>query len=1064
MANTVKILVVEDEAVVSMHVISRLKSMGYEVPGGAATSEEALRLAEAHHPQLVLMDIRIRGKVDGIDTAVELRRRWQIPVIFVTAYAEDGTLERAKQAEPLGYILKPFEDRELKTVIEIALHKHRSEQELRRAHRLFAVLSQVNQAIVRERHQPELFRKICEIAVENGHCALCWICRLDESTGRMVPIASNGRSPEDLENLAFYTEKIPDFTYPSSVCYRSGETCCVRGADPVEDLCRLGSLLRARGYHSCASLPLRRQEEVHGIMILVARAPDFFQEREQSLLEEVALDVSYALDQMDKEAYRQRLESAWRESEERYRRLVESSKDSILVHREGRILFANTAAAELAGASCSMELKGRSLLEFVPEEARERIAAIIFRATTGVFTPLQEQRIQRLDGAIREVEVASSPMVYEGQAAFLVVIRDLTERRQIETALRESEARFRTVFENAPAAVAVFRQGKIIYANPKVLELWGYQDPSEIVGHSVLKLVSPEVRDEIAEMARRREAGQPVAWEYDSVGMRRDGSRFYFHNAVARSEFEGSPAFFSIVTDITARKQAEERIQEQAALLDIAHDAIAVFDMDNRVQFWNPAAERVFGWKASEMIGQTRFAQLAYRDCLEQVKEARKQVLAEGSWIGELPLRDKNDRKVLVRSSRTLVRDKQGEPKAVLVVNTDLTEQKQVEAQLMRAQRIESVGRLASGVAHDLNNILAPILMLTDLLRPKLKEAEDRATLELMKTNSQRGADIVRQLLIYSRGDAEQMVELDLRRQVREIIKMARETFPKSIQFEAHLPADVPLVKGDPTQIHQVLLNLVVNARDAMPMGGSIAIGLEGMILEEDLAQRYPGAKPGPYVVLKVVDTGSGIAPDIIDKIFDPFFTTKTAEKGTGLGLSTVMGIAKGHHGFVQVQSQLGRGTEFLVYLPSCNGASTQEEDGGSVPEVSGSGELLLFIDDEEVLRLQTRRWLESKGYKVLVAADGLEALGLYTRRQQEVQAVFVDLWMPYMDGLSTIRQLRKISADVPIIAMSGLPQFEEELQRSNAPVQAFLPKPWSPQQLSRVLRGVLESNGRGRS
>jgi len=446
---------------------------------------------------------------------------------------------------------------------------------------------------------------------------------------------------------------------------------------------------------------------------------------------------------------------------------------------------------------------------------------------------------------------------------------------------------------------------------------------------------------------------------------------------------------------------------------------------------------------------------------MREAAAARQQVLTQGSWMGELALRDKNDRVVVVRSSQTLVRDKHGRPQAVLVVDTDLTEQKQVAAQLMRAQRLESVGRLASGLAHDLNNILAPILMITDLLLPKLPDAEDRAMLELMKTNSQRGADIVRQLLLYGRGDSGQFIELDLRRQVKEIAKMAQETFPKSIRLETHLPTVLPTVQGDPTQIHQVLLNLCVNARDAMPQGGAISLGLERAELDLAFAARFPEARLGSYVVLKVVDNGTGIPPEIIDKIFDPFFTTKNPETGTGLGLSTVVGIVKGHNGFIQVQSHLGRGTEFLVYFPASERSPVETVDTGSLEGFLGAGELVLLVDDEELIRLQTSRWLESKGYRALAAGDGFEALNLYSRCQTEISVVLVDLWMPYMDGPTTINELRKINPNVRIIAMSGVPDFEQELRRAGTQVEAFLPKPWSPQQFLRVLRQALQPETR---
>jgi PAS domain S-box-containing protein len=386
---------------------------------------------------------------------------------------------------------------------------------------------------------------------------------------------------------------------------------------------------------------------------------------------------------------------------------------------------------------------------------------------------------------------------------------------------------------------------------------------------------------------------------------------------------------------------------------------------------------------------------------------------------------------------------------------SDITEKKTLDAHLLRAQRLESVGRLASGIAHDLNNILAPILMAPALLREALHDPAHLCLLGTIQANARRGANMIQQLLTFARGSGSKRGPVELGSVIREMFIIMQETFPKNITILRETHSEPWTVSADATQLYQVLMNLCVNARDAMPQGGTLTLALENVDVDEGLARMNPAARPGRHVVLSVTDTGTGIAPENLDKIFDPFFTTRDVGKGTGLGLSTVLGIVKGHDGFIQISSKPGQGTQFKVYLPACEAAATGPAETTPEPLPQGHGEIVLVVDDEKDLRLVIRRMLTRHGYTVVEASDGVEALAVFAQHRQETPVILTDLLMPSMDGQTFIRAVRRLDPQVRIIAMTGhLSEPGSGLVAE--PVQAFLCKPFELATLLQTLQQVL--------
>ncbi|MFA5908161.1 MAG: PAS domain S-box protein [Vicinamibacterales bacterium] len=754
-----RILIVEDEGIIARDIQGQLQALGYEVVGIALTGEDAVALTGTLRPQLVLMDIHLSGAIDGIDAAVEIRQRFSVPSVFLTAYATDDVVERAKRAEPLGYLIKPFDEQSLRTTIEIALHKDDSDRKLRA-------------------------------------------------------------------------------------------------------------------------------------------------------------------------------------SEARYRAVIQTAHDAIITaDRDGRIVGWSVAAERMFG--------------YTEQEILGQPAAMLLGA---------------------------------GQEA---------------------------------------------------------------------------IRDQVLQLAEGFTGSGELDALRERIGRRQDGSTFPLERSLARWETAEGWFITAFIRDITDRKQIEVSLKLQSAALHATANAIVITDRDGAIQWVNPAFTTMTGYDAHEAIGRNP------RDLTKSGAHPQsfyddmwKTLVAGMMWEGELINRRKDGTRYIEQQTITPVRNAAGEVTNYIGVKRDMTEQKQLQEQFQQAQKMEVIGRLAGGIAHDFNNLLTVINGTADLALLDLPEHSPlRIEFEHIQEAGERAARLTRQLLAFSRKQVLAPAVVNLSAHVEGTAKMLQRLIGEDIKLVINTAPGLDDVFVDPGQFEQALLNLAVNARDAMPKGGSLTIATRNETLDADFAAHHPGVSPGPYVMLSVTDTGIGMSPEVRARLFEPFFTTKEPGKGTGLGLATVYGVVNQSGGIVMVESEPGHGTCFTIVLPR---AERQPQGFRTVPNKTvgrpRGTEAILVVDDDEGLRMITARILRAAGYQVLTACEGQEALVVAGAHQGPLDALVTDVVMPGMSGPELAAALLLHRPGLKVLYTSGY--TDDAMVRRNAATDAahFIAKPYTATAFTIKLREILDA------
>ncbi len=735
-----------------------------------------------------------------------------------------------------------------------------------------------------------------------------------------------------------------------------------------------------------------------------------------------------------------------------------------VIDHDGHILDFNESWKRYAGINPLFETPleiGENYLEACVRIHGENAddAAAVVHGLRGVLSGTREEFVhefrRKSKGGKRWYRLRAAPFTSRQQRGAMLLFTDITKRGEAMESLQIAERKYRSIFENATEGIfQTSLAGQYLVVNPMLAKIYGYESGDDLIG-SIRNIgqqlyVNPGRRDEFIQVLEAKD----MVYQFESAIRRKDGNIIWIsENARAVRDAAGSLLYYEgTVVDITELKHAEEQIRNQAALLDKAHDAIVVQDLEHRIQYWNKSAERIYGWTSAEVAGSDAGALLHLE--MSAFERALAVALAEGGWFGEFKHRRKDGTEVIVESTLTLVRDAEGRPKSILAINIDATEKRNLERQVIHSQRMDSLGTLAGGIAHDFNNILAIISGFAQMGRVSVPPNHPaQRSLAAIEMASQRAVAMVRQILTFSRRQETERRVTELPPVVKEAVGFLRTTLPSKIEIVSVNQTAIPPIFADATQIHQIIINLGTNAAHAMrDRGGRLEIQLELVEFATVQVKAAVHLPPGRYARLVVSDTGSGMDAQTLPHIFEPFFTTKARGEGCGLGLAVVHGIVKNHDGAIEVSSELGKGSVFRLYFPALE-AEPARKERRKPKEVAGQGRRILYVDDEKDLVLLTTLDLQARGYLVSGHTLPEEALAAFRAAPHQFDAAVVDMSMPRLDGTELCRQLLGIRPDLPVVMVSGFFRPEDTEKVRAVGITMLVEKP----QMVALLGGTLD-------
>ena len=759
-----------------------------------------------------------------------------------------------------------------------------------------------------------------------------------------------------------------------------------------------------------------------------------------------------------------------RESEERYRLLANNVTDVIWIRDMNlNLIYISPSVKDQQGYTAE-EVKARTIEESWTADSLKYIREVFVEE-------LEKEKDKKKDmNKSRTIEVEAkckdgSTIWTEAKMSFLRdkkgepigiigVTRNITERKIAEETLRENEEKYRNLIERANDGVIIVQDGIVKFVNNRIVDLFGY-NVDELYNTPFLNYVFPDDRNKIKELHEGRLQGEDVPNIYEMQALHRDGRKIVIETNAGFITYHGKPAVLAFIRDITERKQTEKALQESEekyrTVLEANPDPVVVYDIEGKVIYFNPAFTRVFGWNLEERLGK-KMDLFVPEGAWRETKMMIEKVLAGERFSGiETQRFNKNGEVIPVSISGAIYKDQNGKPIGSVINIRDITEQKKLEAQLQQAQKMESIGTLTGGIAHDFNNILGIIIGNTELALEDIPERERaRFNLDEIQTAALRAKDVVIQLLSFARKTKLEQKAIKLIPVVKDSIKLLRATIPVNIDICQKMTASYDTIFADPTQIHQIIINLCTNASHAMKEnGGILGIEIENVLFEKQSDAPHPDLLTGSFVKLTVSDTGQGIRPELKDRIFDPYFTTKEVGKGTGMGLSVVHGIVKNYGGIISVESKVGKGTTFYIYLPVVEEEAVIET--GTIEELPKGNERILFVDDDKSLIYVCRYRLERLGYQVETKTNPVEALELFRDSPDRFDLIITDMTMPQMTGDHLVEEILKIRPDKPTILCTGFSEKIDEEKAKEIGFSEYIEKPIDKWDFANKIRNVLD-------
>lgn len=1012
----VRILIVEDQMITATDIQGILIRFGYEVVGIVSSGKKAIEKAAKGKVDLVLMDIVLKGSMDGIEAAEQIWSRFDIPIVYLTAFADQNTLKRAMITEPYGYILKPFEERELQTNIEIALYKHRMERELRKSRQWYATtLNSIGDAVIATDTQGmvtfmnPVAERLTGWSNEDAiGCSLKEIFRIINEETRLpveLPVTKVLRE-ESVVGLANHTVLVA----------KNGTEI------PIDD----------------SAAPIKDDK---GVMLGVIMVFHDISKRRQD-----EKTINDALLKAENERIRAEA-------------ILEALGEGISIHdNDFRILYQNRAHKELLGSHegeyCYKAYDGRKKICTV--------CPVDMAFKDGTIHSV-ERSITSDRGEIHLVITASVLRDVAGNMiAGIEVVRDITGLKQVEESLRASEERFRDLVESTSDWVwEIDKNSVYTYVSPNVYKILGCR-ADEMIGGTPFDFMSSKESSRVRTVFNDVTADRKPFTFLENINIHKDGHRVVLETSGVpffdkSGEFSG---YRGINRDITERKKTEMFIKN---ILDSVGDGFIVIGRDYEILSVNKAYCELVGKKEAELLGKPcyKISHHRSRPCFEEGEDCPvKHTFATGEPHSSLHIhKGKNDEEhhIDVRSY-PMLDEGSSDVNQVIECIVDVTDEKRLEAQLRQAQKMEGIGLLAGGIAHDFNNILSVITGYGELIQMAVGDNDELAqSIGFILKASKRAAELTGSLLTFSRKQLISPKPVFLNEIVRRVERFIVRLISEEIKLTLKLSDEDITVMADSSQIEQILINFVTNARDAMPEGGLLHFETDTIIFDEAHIGSYGYGRPGRYGVFSITDTGTGMDEKTKERIFEPFFTTKGEGKGTGLGLSVVYGIVKQHNGFINVYSEVGKGTTIKVYIPLIEQEEKEKTDWK--PDVLPKGtETILVAEDNAEVRSITREILKIHGYTVIEAHDGEEALEKLGNLSQQIQLLILDVIMPKKNGKEVYNEAQKINPDIKTIFMSG---YTADIIHKKGILEKglhFIQKPFLRSDLLRKVREVLDS------